>query len=107
RVNQIVTQVDDLMRQLTALQEQLRSATASGVTQQGGNTAAALTAVQTAISKLRQFRDDELARPLPGLGYRQFPRLREEVNSLSGVVARAIAPPTDQAVGRMKELDVE
>jgi photosystem II stability/assembly factor-like uncharacterized protein len=104
RVNQVVAQVDDLLRQLTALTEQLRP---GGVTQQGANSAAAFTAVQAATTKLRAFKDDELARPLPGLGYRQYPRLREEVNTLSGMVGRAQAPPTDPQMARAKELEAE
>src|SRR5207245_1265502 len=106
---QIVTEVDDLTRQLTMLSEQLRPAgggrggrngDSASVMLQSGASPAAIAAVQTALTKLKSFRDDELARPLQGLGYRQYPRLREEVQTLSGMIGRAIAPPTDPAMGR-------
>jgi hypothetical protein len=109
RVAQIVTQVDDIMRQLTALSEQLRPAAGRGGpgASQSDAMAAAAAAVTAAMTKLKTFRDDELARPLPGLGYRQYPRLREEVQSLSGVIARAPAPPTDPQTLRVRELEAE
>jgi hypothetical protein len=109
RVAQIVTQIDDIMRQLTALSEQLRPAAGRGGpgASQSDAMAAAAAAVTAAMTKLKTFRDDELARPVPGLGYRQYPRLREEVQSLSGVIARAPAPPTDPQTLRVRELEAE
>jgi photosystem II stability/assembly factor-like uncharacterized protein len=109
RVAEVVNQVDDLMRQLTALSEQLRPAAGRGAgpSQQGAAQSAAAAAVTTAMNKLKAFRDDELARPLPGLGYRQYPRLREEVQTLSGMIGRAPAPPTDPQMLRAKELESE
>src|SRR5207249_5148457 len=66
RVNQVVTEVDDLTRQLTMLSEQLRPAGGGGrggrgdstsVMQQGGGASpAAIAAVQTALTKLKSFR---------------------------------------------------
>ena len=44
--------------------------------------------VDTTVKELRHFRDSVLARPLAGLGYRQYPRLREEVQTVSGMVSR-------------------
>ena len=35
-----------------------------------------------------------LARPLAGLGYRQYPRLREEAQTVAGMVSRPMMPPT-------------
>jgi photosystem II stability/assembly factor-like uncharacterized protein len=109
RVAQIVSQVDDIMRQLTALSEQLRPAAGgrAGVAQQGEAMSAAYAAVNAAMTKLKTFKDDELARPLPGLGYRQYPRLREEAQTLSGMIGRAPAPPTDPQMLRAKELEAE
>jgi hypothetical protein len=48
-----------------------------------------------------------LARPLAGLGYRQYPRLREEVQTVSGMVSRPMMPPTAGELLRMGELKVE
>jgi len=48
-----------------------------------------------------------LARPYPSMGYRQYPRLREEIQSLGGSVSRTAARPTDPEMLRMKELQQE
>ena len=48
-----------------------------------------------------------LARPIAGLGYRQYPRLREEVQTVSGMVSRPMMPPTAGELQRMGELRTE
>jgi photosystem II stability/assembly factor-like uncharacterized protein len=106
RVTAIVDRVDDLIAQLTAFNDQL--------TKPGRDRGDApvdvgsLPAdVKAALTKLKTFRDGELARPLPGLGYRQYPRLREEVQSITGSVQRGFRPPTEGERVRMKELTTE
>jgi hypothetical protein len=74
---------------------------------QQGAASAALQAVNAAQMRLRAFRDDKLARPLQGLGYRQYPRLREEIQSLSGAVNRPEEKPTDPQLLRLRELTDE
>jgi photosystem II stability/assembly factor-like uncharacterized protein len=98
RVNRIVTGTDDLLAQLTPLQTQLRRA-------QGSPTV--LANIDTTVKELRHFRDSVLARPLAGLGYRQYPRLREEVQTVSGMVSRPMMPPTQGELLRMGELKAE
>jgi photosystem II stability/assembly factor-like uncharacterized protein len=98
RVNRIVTGTDDLLAQLTSLQTQLRRA-------QGSPTV--LANIDTTVKELRHFRDSVLARPLAGLGYRQYPRLREEVQTVSGMVSRPMMPPTQGELLRMGELKAE
>jgi hypothetical protein len=93
--------VDDLSRQLTAVQTALRAA--PGVT----NGTAALTEIGTTLRDLRHFRDSVLARPLPGLGYRQYPRLREEAQTISGSISRPQWPVTAGEKLRSGELTVE
>ena len=108
RVNRIVTNTDDLIQQLTSLQDQMRRAgrggVGQGVVQQSQS---ALADIGAALGDLRHFRDSVLARPLPGLGYRQYPRLREEVQSVSGMVSRPMMPPTAGELLRMGELKTE
>ena len=53
---------------------------------------------------LRHFRDSVLARPIAGLGYRQYPRLREEVQQVSGSIARPQWPVTAGEKLRSTEL---
>src|SRR5512146_1397675 len=108
RVNRVVTNTDDLIQQLTSLQDQLRRAgrggAGQGVVQQSQTV---LADIGSALGDLRHFRDSVLARPLAGLGYRQYPRLREEVQSVSGMVSRPMMPPTAGELLRMGELKTE
>ena len=95
RVNAIVQRANDLLTQLTTLDEQLG---------RQADQAALRKDVQAAASKVRTFRDTDLARPLQGLGYRQYPRLREDVQSVTGGLQRGYRPPTAGETLRMKEL---
>ena len=104
RVNRIVNNVDDVTRQLTSLQTTLRAAPRDSST---ANTQAALTEIGVSLAQLKQFKDSVLARPLPGLGYRQYPRLREEVQTISGMVSRPMMPPTAGETLRASELVTE
>jgi len=58
--------------------------------------------VKQALDTLKKFKDEELARPMPGLGYRQYPRLREDVQSLAGYVGRGFRAPNTGELERMK-----
>jgi photosystem II stability/assembly factor-like uncharacterized protein len=108
RVNAVIANTDDVMRQLTALQEQLRPRTPRTVDSLSGNGSPGVLAdVDSALKDLRHFRDSVLARPLAGLGYRQYPRLREEVQSVSNMVSRAMMPPTAGEMLRLGELRTE
>jgi photosystem II stability/assembly factor-like uncharacterized protein len=100
RVARVIAGVDDLMRQMTALQTTLRSARSDA-------TAPALTEIDGTMKDLRHFRDSVLARPLAGLGYRQYPRLREEVQTISGMISRPTWPITAGETLRSSELVVE
>jgi photosystem II stability/assembly factor-like uncharacterized protein len=104
RVNRIVSGVDDVTRQLTALQITLRAAPRDSAS---ANTQQALTEVGISLTQLKQFKDSVLARPLPGLGYRQYPRLREEVQTVSGMISRPMMPPTAGETLRSGELVTE
>jgi hypothetical protein len=96
RVTAVVDRTDDLIRQLTALVENIR--------RNAPNERDALGEAESALVELRKLREEKLLRPLQGLGYRQYPRLREEVNSLYGAVTRTITKPTDAQVSRHTEL---
>jgi photosystem II stability/assembly factor-like uncharacterized protein len=116
RVNRVIATTDDIIRQLTTLQDQLRRAPRAGGDGGSGEGAAAapaaappgvLTEVEGTIKDLRHFRDSVLARPLAGLGYRQYPRLREEVQTVSGMIARSMMQPTAGEILRLGELKTE
>ena len=63
--------------------------------------------VDAALKAIQDLRDDDMARPYPGMGYRQYPRIREEINSLYGAISRAPFPPTEGQALRMRELAQE
>jgi hypothetical protein len=100
-----------MVRQLSGLQDQLRRAPRSGTNGAAGASDSTqqrvLADVDSALRDLRHFRDSVLARPLQGLGYRQYPRLREEVQTVSGMVWRPIMPPTAGEMLRLGELKTE
>jgi hypothetical protein len=63
--------------------------------------------VDAALAAVLALRDNDLTRPYPNMGYRQYPRIREEITSLSGSISRAPARPTDGQALRMRELTEE
>jgi hypothetical protein len=109
RATAMVARVDDLTRQLTALQQRIAprrtliSGEGAGVAPTPESTDLA-GAVKAALEKLKTLRDSKLARPLPGLGYRQFPRLQEEIRTVFGIVNGDPFPPTEGAKLRYQEL---
>ncbi len=95
RVTAILDRVNDATSQLTALDELLSRDTPAPAVRAD---------VRKALETLRGFRDTDLARPLPGFGYRQYPRLREDVQSMTSGLGRGVRPPTEGEKLRMKEL---
>ncbi|HEY5413497.1 MAG TPA: hypothetical protein VIK41_01645 [Gemmatimonadaceae bacterium] len=102
RVNGIMDNTNDLIAQLKGLKQQLDS---------GGRQLAqkdqALALVDSTIKELTHFRDSTLTRPEPVMGYRQYPRLREEVTTVAGMVWRGIHAPTAGEKLRTTELKTE
>ncbi|MCX5766589.1 MAG: glycosyl hydrolase [Gemmatimonadetes bacterium] len=101
RIARVIGGVDDLVRQLGALQATMRAAP------RDSTVAAVLLEAEGTLRDLRHFRDSVLARPLPGLGYRQYPRLSEEAQTISGMVARPQWPVTEGEKLRTGELKTE
>jgi hypothetical protein len=99
RVTTVIDRTEDLIGQLTSLVDNIRK--------NAPNERAALIEAEGALVELRKLRDEKLLRPIQGLGYRQYPRLREEVGSLSGAVSRTITRPTDAQGRRYGELVTE
>jgi hypothetical protein len=99
RVTNVIDRTNNLMGQLTTLIENIR--------RNAPNERDALNEAEASLVDLRKLRDEKLLRPIQGLGYRQYPRLREEVQSLQGAVSRTVTKPTDAQVGRHGELVTE
>jgi hypothetical protein len=102
RVNGITDNTNDLIKQLEGLKQQLDS---------GGRRVAqgaqALALVDSTIKELTHFRDSTLTRPEPVMGYRQYPRLREEITTVAGMIWRGIHAPTAGEALRTSELKTE
>jgi len=101
QVNGTIDRANDLIRQLTNLTETLRRAAGTNGDQ---TLRSALTEADAALKEVRALRDEKLVRPLPGLGYRQYPRLQNEVQSLYGSVMRSYNRPTEPQQLRRREL---
>lgn len=99
RVTRVIASVDDMITQLSNTQATLR--------RNARDNGAVLTEIDGTIKDLRHFRDSVLARPLAGLNYRQYPRLREEVQTVTGMVTRPQWPLTEGEKLRSGELRVE
>ena len=98
RVNTVVERVDSLIAQLTTVDAQAARETPPP---------AYRARIAQALGRLKAFRDEELARPIQGLGYRQYPRLREDVQSLVGYFGRGFGAPNEGELTRMKDLTAE
>jgi hypothetical protein len=122
RVNQVQERMDDLLDQLQGLRSQLAREPAPKAMTSAANggdgpdqgqesnpaTAGSLTGdVDRAIATLKKIRDDQLVRPLPGLNYRQYPRLREDAQSLAGSMQRGFRPPNAGEKLRLQELSAD
>jgi hypothetical protein len=102
--------MDAVRNQLQQLDAALRVADQTGTIKGADNTASlteAINTVKAGLQRIAELRDAKVVRPLPGLGYRQFPRLREELQSLSGAINGAAARPTAGQVLRLNELKGE
>ena len=95
-VNRMVGRSDDLARQLGELEGRLPRTAPDSVR----------AAVSDALSRVRDFRGS-LTRPTPTFGYRQYPRLREDLNSLANAISGPAAPPTEPQRLRLDELRAE
>jgi photosystem II stability/assembly factor-like uncharacterized protein len=107
KVNQVVDRTEDLKAQLASLEQRLRSWGGAASDGLGASAdTAALEAVRRALEQVTALRG-KLTRPIPGLSYRQYPRLREELQSLYVAILRPHAPPTEPQKRRLEELRAE
>lgn len=93
QVNRAVGRTESMQAQLEALDQRLGRGTPDSVR-------AAVAAVRKRLTTFR----DGLTRPTPTFGYRQYPRLREELSTLGNAIAGGGARPTDPQMLRAGEL---
>jgi photosystem II stability/assembly factor-like uncharacterized protein len=105
QVQRMINRTDDLVDQLQALVELLTGqAVAAGQSESAAADDPVVKDAKAAMASLKKFRDEDLVRPLPGLGYRQYPRLREDVQTIANGLQRGFRPPNDGEKVRMQEL---
>ncbi len=63
--------------------------------------------IDAAIREMTEVRDAQLRRPPPRMGYRQFPRVSEEIRSLNGAIGGVEARPTEPQLLRVDEITQE
>jgi photosystem II stability/assembly factor-like uncharacterized protein len=114
RANALVDRANSLIAQLDALTQRLQRPIAArgagpstGSGQAGGAGPDIAGAVEAALGAVTTLRDKDITRPYPNMGYRQYPRIREEITSLSGAVSGSPNRPTEGQALRMKELGEE
>mgnify|MGYP001315655075 CR=1 FL=1 len=102
KVNTVLNGTESVMTQMSELKKKVKDFSSSDfdLTEAEGK-------IKNVLQMVKEFRNDELKRPINGLGYRQRPRLREELRSLARGVDGTSARPTDPQILRMKELDEE
>jgi ABC-type transporter Mla subunit MlaD len=102
QTHKLINRTDETIKQLTELKQRINSAgNESGVDKATQNQ------IDETIKKLRNYEDEILRRPPPNMGYRQRPRLKEEISELADAVDGATARPTQPQVNRLGELSQE
>ena len=95
RVNQSIGTAESVMKQLRDLASTLTTA---------ADDAGMIQEVRDADAAVQQVSDEYLRRPPPRMGYRQRPRVSEELRSLMGSITGVEAPPTVPQMNRLGEL---
>jgi photosystem II stability/assembly factor-like uncharacterized protein len=95
RVNQAIGLAESVRKQLADLAETLETA---------GDDGEIVQEIEEADAAVQEVSDQYLRRPPPRMGYRQRPRVSEELRSLMGAVANVEAPPTVPQGDRLVEL---
>ncbi|HKJ02872.1 MAG TPA: hypothetical protein VJ997_10470, partial [Longimicrobiales bacterium] len=95
RINESIGTAESLMKQLGDL---------SGTLTTLKDDPALIQEVKDAAAAVQEVSDRYLRRPPPRMGYRQFPRVSEELRSLMGAIANVEAPPTVPQTNRIEQL---
>ena len=99
--------VNEVMGNTTSVLEQLRSLVGVLVDSDDVSVEGVMETTKEAIEELARWDSTTMRAPPPRMGYRQYPRLSDEVRSLYGSVSGAQSKPTDGEIARMAELEDE
>ncbi len=102
QANRLMNNSEQVVKQLGELKQRIKSA--------GENSGVDPTVngqIDDALKSIKEFQDEILRRPPPNMGYRQRPRLREEISTLLNAIDGATARPTTPQLSRRGELGQE
>jgi hypothetical protein len=99
QVNGIIEAANGVERQVRELMTAARTTTDNGNDDLAEACRAALTEIESVL--------DRAVRPPPRMGYRQAPRIREELNTLFGAITAVASQPTEGEMVRLGELKAE
>jgi hypothetical protein len=102
QTHKLINRTDEAVKQLVELKERIKSAG-----NESGVDGSVNGQIEDAIKKLKEYEDEILRRPPPNMGYRQRPRLKEEISDLLGAIDDATARPTQPQMNRLDELKQE
>ena len=105
-LNGLLSQVHELINESTKIQDQLADLKRKMKSSDEHSYADALKEIVSASEKL-QVMQNEFKRPPPNMGYRQRPRLREEIRSLMFAIGNAPSKPTASQLERVVSLQEE
>ncbi len=100
QTHRMINRTDETIKQLGELKQRVKLAGESADPTIAGK-------IDEAVKKLKEFEDEILRRPPPNMGYRQKPRLKEEISDLLSSVDDAMARPTQPQLARLDELKQE
>ena len=94
-INRSIGTAESVMKQLDDL-----AGTLSGA----GDDASLVGEIRAAREEVQGVSDTYLRRPPPRMGYRQRPRVSEELRSLMGAIGNVQAPPTQPQLARLEQI---
>lgn len=106
-LRELQARVNEVMGNSTSVLEQLRSLVDVLADSDEVNAESVIETAKETIEELARWDSTTMRAPPPRMGYRQYPRLSDEVRSLYGAVSGAQSKPTDAEILRLGELEVE
>jgi len=102
-VRDLMSQVHRVIDTTASLTEQLESLEDTLEDSDREDSTVVAEAVVSALAEIEKL-DNRLQRPFPAMGYRQYPRIREELRSLASYISAAASRPTEPQMVVLEEL---
>jgi hypothetical protein len=106
QVRDLLSRANRLVEALESVERQVRGLMPVASSSAAGNGSELEQACKAALQEIEELKD-KATRPPPRMGYRQAPRLREELQSLFGTITAVASRPTEGEMTRLGELQAE